>query len=55
METPYIGPKVLPELTIIIIIIISYTDMPVGAPVLLLLDTKETVPYRPDKNLCLPL
>ena len=37
------------------IIIISYTDMPVGAPVPQLLDTKETVPYRPDKNLCLPL
>jgi hypothetical protein len=38
-----------------IIIIISYTDIPVGAPVLLLLNTKETVPYRPDENLYRPL
>jgi hypothetical protein len=37
-------------LTIIIIIIISYTDVPVGVPVLLLLNTKETVLYRLDKN-----
>jgi hypothetical protein len=29
-----------------IIIIISYADVPVGVPVLLLLNTKETVPYR---------
>jgi len=36
---------------VVINIIISYTDMPAGAPVLLLLCTKETVPYRPDKNL----
>ena len=28
------------------IIIIFYTDMPVGAPVLLLLYTKKTIPYR---------
>jgi hypothetical protein len=31
---------------------ISYTDMAVGAPVLLLLYIKETVPYRLDKNPC---
>jgi hypothetical protein len=36
----------------IIIIIISYADVPAGVPVLLLLNTKETVPYRPDKNPC---
>ena len=29
--------------------------MPVGAPVPLLLNTKETVLYRPGKNLCPPL
>jgi hypothetical protein len=34
----------------IIIIIISYADVPVGVPVFLLLNIKETVPYRPDKN-----
>jgi hypothetical protein len=34
-----------------IIIIISYTDIPIGAPVLLLLNTKGTVSYRPDKSL----
>jgi hypothetical protein len=39
----------------IILLFIFYTDMPVGPPVPLLLYTKETVPYRPDKNLCLPL
>jgi hypothetical protein len=43
------------KMDIIIIISISYSDMPAGAPVLLLLNTKETVPYRPDENLCLPL
>jgi 5-enolpyruvylshikimate-3-phosphate synthase len=38
-----------------IIIIISYTDMPLGVLVPLLLYVKETVSYRPDKNLYQPL
>ena len=32
--------------------IYSYTALPSGTPVLLLLYTKETVPNWPDKNLC---
>jgi hypothetical protein len=38
MRPPYLRQP------LIIIIIISYTDMPAGAPVPLLLFTKETVP-----------
>jgi hypothetical protein len=30
--------------------IISYADVPAGVPILLPLNTKETVLYRPDKN-----
>jgi hypothetical protein len=32
---------------------ISYTDMPVGAPVLRPLDTRETVLQEPGENPCL--